>query len=422
MNEASDPAANQDGLASALADGTPRRGLARGLPRNVVVLSWVSLFQDAASELLYPIFPLFITATLGAPASALGLIEGVAEGTASVGKALSGRLADRARRRPIIATGYGISSVAKPLIGLAAAWPFAMAGRFADRVGKGVRTSPRDALLADDTPLALRGRAFGFHRAADTMGAVIGPLLGLALYEAFDHNLRPLFFVAAVPAAISVALIALVRERPRPARTATARTGQPRVRAQPLPRRYWRVVIFLAVFGLANFSDALLILRAKDLGLSFASIIFVYALYNLVYAGLSLPAGIVSDRLPRRVVYATGLVVLAVAYLGLGLVHSPGWVWVLLPVYGAYTALTDGVGKAWVSDLLPAGTMGTGLGLFQGITGGCALLASIWAGLAWNGNGRLPLQVSGVIVAVLALLLLTAGRRLDTHRAAGGEA
>ena len=422
MNEASDPAANQDGLARALADGTPRRGLARGLPRNVVVLSWVSLFQDAASELLYPIFPLFITSTLGAPASALGLIEGVAEGTASVGKALSGRLADRSRRRPIIAIGYAISSVAKPLIGLAAAWPFAMAGRFADRVGKGVRTSPRDALLADETPLALRGRAFGFHRAADTLGAVIGPLLGLALYEAFDHNLRPLFFVAAVPAAISVALIALVRERPRPARTATARTGQPRVQAQPLPRRYWRVVIFLAVFGLANFSDALLILRAKDLGLSFASIIFVYALYNLVYAGLSLPAGIVSDRLPRRVVYATGLVVFAVAYLGLGLVHSPGWVWVLLPVYGAYTALTDGVGKAWVSDLLPAGTMGTGLGLFQGITGGCALLASIWAGLAWNGNGRLPLQVSGVIVAILALLLLTAGRRLDTHHAAGGEA
>jgi len=426
MNEASDPALNQDGPASAPADGTPRRGLARELPRNVIVLSWVSLFQDAASELLYPIFPLFIAGTLGAPASALGLIEGVAEGTASVGKALSGRLADRRRRRPIIAIGYAISSVAKPLIGLAASWPFAMAGRFADRVGKGVRTSPRDALLADETPIALRGRAFGFHRAADTMGAVIGPLLGLALYEAFDHNLRPLFFVAAVPAAISVALIALVRERPLPAPAVGARatepTGRPQVQRHQLSGRYWRVVIVLAVFGLANFSDALLILRAKDLGLSFASIIFVYALYNLVYAGLSLPAGIVSDRLPRRVVYATGLAVFAVAYLGLGLVHSPGWVWVLLPVYGAYTALTDGVGKAWVSDLLPAGTMGAGLGLFQGITGGCALVASIWAGLAWNGNGRLPLQVSGVIVAVLALLLLTAGRGLDNHDATDGEA
>ena len=177
--------------------GKPGRRLTRGLPRNVVVLSWVSFFQDAASELIYPVLPLFITGTLGAPPSVLGLIEGVAEGTASVGKALSGRLADRSRRRPLIALGYGISSAAKPLIGLAAAWPLAMVGRFVDRVGKGLRTSPRDALLAADTPPEIRGRAFGFHRAADTAGAVVGPLLGLALYEALDHRLRPLFFVAA---------------------------------------------------------------------------------------------------------------------------------------------------------------------------------------------------------------------------------
>ncbi len=421
MSEATEP--TPDGLAPATAptagDDRPRRGLARGLPRNVVVLSWVSFFQDAASELLYPIFPLFITVTLGAPASALGLIEGVAEGTASVGKALSGRLADRFRRRPLIALGYGISSAAKPLIGLAGVWPVALGGRFVDRVGKGLRTSPRDALLAADTPPEIRGRAFGFHRAADTAGAVVGPLLGLALYEAFNHHLRPLFFVAALPAAISVVLIAFVREHPpaatlpTPSRPAAAAAVSPAA----LPRAYWRLVIALAVFGLANFSDALLILRAKELGLSFVSIIVVYALYNASYAALSLPAGIVSDRLPRRVVYGTGLVIFAVAYLGLGLVHSPGWVWVLLPVYGAYTALTDGVGKAWVADLLPARAMGTGLGLFQGITGGCALVASIWAGLAWNGNGRLPLQVSGAIVAALALLLLVAGRQLDVGEA-----
>jgi len=415
VSESTEP--TPDGLASATAptagDEGPRRGLARGLPRNVLVLSWVSFFQDAASELLYPIFPLFITVTLGAPASALGLIEGVAEGTASVGKALSGRLADRFRRRPLIALGYGISSAAKPLIGLAGVWPVALGGRFVDRVGKGLRTSPRDALLAADTPPEIRGRAFGFHRAADTAGAVVGPLLGLALYEAFNHHLRPLFFLAALPAAISVVLIAFVREHP-PAATLPTPS---RPAAAALPRAYWRLVITLAIFGLANFSDALLILRAKELGLSFVSIIVVYALYNASYAALSLPAGIVSDRLPRRVVYGTGLVIFAVAYLGLGLVHSPSWVWVLLPVYGAYTALTDGVGKAWVADLLPARAMGTGLGLFQGITGGCALVASIWAGLAWNGNGRLPLQVSGAIVAALALLLLVAGRQLDVGEA-----
>ncbi len=413
MSEARHPA--PDGLADAAqaAAASPgrRRGLARGLPHNVVVLSWVSFFQDAASELLYPIFPLFITVTLGAPAAALGLIEGVAEGTASVGKALSGRLADRRRRRPLIAIGYGTSTVAKPLIGLAMAWPFALFGRFIDRVGKGIRTSPRDALLAADTPPEIRGRAFGFHRAADTAGAVVGPLLGLALYELVDHELRPLFFIAAVPAAISVLLIAFVHEKPAqpaaPAHHAVA------VSAGTLPRRYWQLVITLGLFGLMNFSDALLILRAKELGMSFSAIILVYALYNATYAALSLPAGIVSDRLPRRLVYGTGLLIFAIAYLGLGLVHSPGWVWALLPVYGAYTALTDGVGKAWVADLLPARTMGSGLGYFQGITGGCALIASIWAGLAWSGDGRLPLQLSGAVVGVLAVVLLLGGRRFD---------
>ena len=388
-----------------------------GLPRNVVVLSWVSFFQDAASELLYPIFPLFITVTLGAPASALGLIEGVAEGTASIGKALSGRLADRFRRRPLIALGYGISSAAKPLIGLAGVWPVALAGRFVDRVGKGLRTSPRDALLAADTPPGMRGRAFGFHRAADTAGAVVGPLLGLALYELLDHHLRPLFFAAAVPAAISVALIARVREHspeaPVPVAPPAAATPVAGLPARALPRQFWRAVAALAVFGLANFSDALLILRARELGLGFAAVIVAYTLYNLTYALLSLPAGVVADRIPPRLVYGSGLLVFAAAYLGLGLARSSGLVWVLLPLYGAYTALTDGVGKAWIAGLLPADQMGTGLGVFQGVTGGCALVASVWAGLAWGGTGRLPLIVSGAVVAVLACGLIAAGRSLD---------
>jgi len=381
-----------------------------GLPRNVVTLSWVSFFQDAASELLYPVFPLFVTVTLGAPVAAVGLIEGVAEATASVGKAVSGRLADRHRRKPLIALGYGVSTVAKPLMGLALAWPFALFARFIDRVGKGIRTSPRDALLVADTPAAIRGRAFGFHRAADTAGAIVGPLLGLALYEAFDHRLRPLFFVAAVPAAISVAFVGRVREHaPTPDERRRAREAQPPVRA--LPRRYWRVVIVLAIFGLANFSDALLILRARELGLGFVAIVLVYTLYNTSYAVLSTPAGIVSDRVPRRVVYAVGLLIFAVAYVGLGLAQSSTWVWLLLPLYGAYTALTDGIGKAWVSDLLPRELTGTGLGLFQGLIGGCALIASVWAGLAWGGDGRLPLVVSGTVVGALAVGLLVVGAR-----------
>jgi MFS family permease len=385
----------------------------RRLPRNVRVLSLVSLLQDAASELVYPVVPLFVTSVLGAPPSVLGLIEGVAEATASAGKAVRGRLADRFRRRPMIALGYGISSAAKPLIGAATGWPLVLAARFADRVGKGVRSSPRDALLAAEVDASERGRAFGFHRAADSAGAVIGPLLGLGLYELLDHRLRPLFFVAAVPAVASVAAIWWVRERPVPAPAPV----QPDLPAEPpgrLPRGYWRVVGFLALFGLANFTDALVILRANELGLGFVSIVLVYALYNFAYAALSYPAGVISDRVPRRYVFAVGMAVFAVAYAGLGLADSAGWVWVLLPLYGAYTALTDGVGKAWVADLLPSGLLGTGLGYFQAITGGCALLAGVWAGLAWGRDGQLPMLVSGCVAAVLAAALAFGGRGLGS--------
>jgi MFS family permease len=382
------------------------------VPRNVRVLSAVSFFQDAASELLYPVLPLFLTGTLGAPPSVVGLIEGVAEGTASAMKAVSGRLADVRARRPLVALGYGISSLAKPVIGLAGGWGVVLGARFVDRLGKGLRTSPRDALIADDTPPGLRGRAFGLHRAADTAGAVVGPLLGLALYEALDHRLRPLFFVAAAPALVSVGLIALVRERPGPGlepRSLVAAAEPPRA----LPARYRRVVAFLALFGLANFSDAFVILRARELGLGFAAIVLAYTLYNVSYAALSYPAGRLSDRVPRRLVFAAGLAAFAVAYLGLGLAGSGGWVWALLPVYGIYTALTDGVGKAWVTDLLPPGRAGSGLGYYQAVAGAAALVAGVWAGLAWGSDGRLPLLVSGAIVAALAAALAIGGARLE---------
>jgi MFS family permease len=358
--------------------------------------------------MLYPVLPLFLTGPLGAPVVVVGVIEGIAEGTASVMKAVSGRLADRRERRPMIAGGYGLSSVSKLLIGFAFSWPLVLVARVVDRLGKGIRTSPRDALIAAETDDTNRGAAFGFHRAADTAGAVVGPLIGLGLYELLDHRIRPLFFVAFVPAAISVALIAWVHEHPR----AMAAHHELRDGAA-LPRRYWRVVVFLALFGLVNFSDALLILRADALGLGFVGIIGAYVLYNLSYAILSYPAGRLSDRVPRRLVFAIGMAVFAGTYTGLGLATTSAWVWVLLPCYGGFTAFTDGVGKAWVADLLPASSVGTGLGLFHGVIGGAALLAGIWAGVAWNGSGRAPLLVSGIIAAVLAVALVAAGRRFD---------
>ncbi len=384
------------------------------LPRNVIALSWVSFFQDAASEMLYPVLPLFLTGVLGAPVAVVSVIEGAGEAMASVMKIVSGRLADIRKRRPLVALGYGMSSLSKPLIGLAQVWPLVLVARMIDRTGKGIRTSPRDALIADDTPAHLRGRAFGFHRAADTAGAVCGPLIGLGVYELLGghtSDIRPLFFVALIPAVISVALVMFVRE----AKTDAVDTTQARpvvVRGE-YPRRFWRVLAFLAVFGVANFSDALLILRAKALGLGFVAIIGAYVLYNLTYAGLSYPAGRLSDRVPRRYVFAAGLAVFAVVYLGLGLVTTSAWVWPLLAVYGAFTALTDGVGKAWITDLLPTSRHGSGLGLYQGVIGGGSLIAGIWAGLAWHGNGRIPLVISGAIVAVLTIALLAGGKRLE---------
>ena len=402
-------------LAMARAERATRTGnRVERLPRNVIVLSWVSFFQDAASEMLYPVMPLFLTTVLGAPVAVVGLVEGLGEAVASVMKVVSGRLADTRSRRPLVALGYGMSSLSKPLIGLAQVWPFVLVARVIDRTGKGIRTSPRDALIADDTPAHLRGRAFGFHRAADTAGAVCGPLIGLGAYELLGgttSDIRPLFYVAVVPAIISVALVAFVRE------ANTTRGARPEVRAVPLPeeypRHYWRVLAFLTLFGVVNFSDAFLILRAKALGLGFVAIILAYVLYNVTYAGLSYPAGRLSDRVPRRIIFATGLAVFATSYLGLGLVTTSGWVWPLLAVYGAFTALTDGVGKAWITDLLPAERHGSGLGLYQGVIGAGSLVAGIWAGLAWHGNGRLPLLVSGTVVAGLAIVLLIGGKRLE---------
>ena len=378
------------------------------LPRNIIILSWVSLMQDAASEMLYPILPIFVTVTLGASPAILGVIEGIAEGTASILKAVSGKLSDRRRKRPFITVGYSLSAVAKPMIGLALGWPLVLFARFTDRAGKGIRTSPRDALIASETTDETRGAAFGFHRAMDSAGAVLGPLLGLGLYQLLNHRLRPLFFAAFIPAALSVMLIGFVKEKPI-VKIPHEQDSPP----GPLPKRYWRAVAFVSLFSLINFSDTFILLRAKQLGLGNVALILAYVLYNIAYSLLSYPAGKLSDRIPRRYVFAAGLVIFGVCYGGMGLAKTATAVWVLLPLYGAYTALTDGVGKAWISSLLPKHVMGSGLGYFHAITGISVLLASFWAGFAWGENGRTPLLVSGAIAIVLGAVLYFGGRSLE---------
>ncbi|MFE0464261.1 MFS transporter [Kitasatospora sp. NPDC058965] len=376
------------------------------LTRNVKVLSGVSFLQDAASELLYPILPIFLTTVLGAPAAVVGAIEGLAEGAASVTKLAAGRLADRFDRRPLIATGYGLAACGKLLVALATAWPLVLVARVVDRLGKGVRGAPRDALLVDGVPAGQRGRVFGLHRAADTAGAVVGPLVGLALYEAFDHRLRPLLWIAVIPAVLSVLLVRAVAD---PRRRSAAAPGAGRRASVPyrtLPARYWRVTGVLTLFALVNFPDALLLLRAHQIGLATPAVIGAYALYNLTYAAASYPAGSLSDRLPHRAVYAVGLLFFAAGYLGLAFAQRTWQVFAVLALYGGFNACTDGVGKAWISALSPDRAQGTAQGLYQGLTGAGVLVAGLWAGLAWGGDGRLPLLVSGTVGGLLAAAVL----------------
>lgn len=388
-----------------MADGGKRRGR---LSRNVYVVSVVSFFQDAASEMLYPVLPFFVTSVLGAPPAVLGLIEGLADGAAAAMKAASGRLADLRHRRPLVASGYGISAGGKVLLALAGAWPMVLLARFTDRVGKGLRGPPRDAIIADDTSSGDRGRAFGFHRAADTAGAVVGPLVGLGVYHLVGERFRPLLWIAVVPAFVSVAFVFLIRERPHP----RLRREQHGWSLAGLPRRFWRVIAVIGVFSAVNFPDTLILLRATEVGLGFSGVVVLYVLYNLSYALLSYPAGVVSDRRSRSGVFAVGLCLFALTYLGLGLELSAGWLWVLLPLYGGYTALTDGVSRAWIADLVPASQRGTGLGIQAAVSGAGLLVAGVWAGLAWGRAGRVPFLISGVTAVVLAATILVSGSRL----------
>lgn len=400
-----------------MAAPTPTRSW---LSRNLLVLSGVSLLQDAASELLYPILPIFLTVTLGAPASVVGLVEGVAEGASSITKLLAGRLSDRFRRRPLIGVGYGMAAVGKLLIALAYAWPLVLVGRCVDRLGKGVRGAPRDALLVVGVPVEARGRAFGLHRTADTAGAVIGPLLGLAAYELMGHRIRSLLWLAVIPAVLSVLLVALVREAPTapapaaPAAPTAAETAR-------LPAAYWRVVTVLTLFALVNFPDVLLLLRLKEIGFSVVGVILAYVGYNAVYALLSYPLGALSDRWSRPRVFGTGLLFFALGYLGLGLTRDHRTAWLLLAAYGAFTAATDGVGKAWISSLVPASAQGSAQGVFQGLAGGGILVAGLWAGLAWGGDGRLPLLISGGVGGAIGLWLLLGGSSQQPHSRRPGE-
>jgi MFS family permease len=379
----------------------------RRLPENVRLLSWVSLANDSASELAYPIVPLFVTITLAAPVYLVGVIEGIAEATALVIRLFSGWLSDKqgGRRKPWIWTGYGLATGARAIVASAPAWGWVLVGRVVDRIGKGARSAPRDALIRDSTPQPLMGAAFGYHRGMDTVGAVIGPLVAAVLLE-FNVSLRGILWFAVIPGALTLLLLRKLREAPAESPHAAKAPELTAERVSALPASFWTVLTIWVVFSLGNSSDVFLLLRAHNLGLAAVLVVLSYAVYNVVSATLSWPFGHLSDRIPRAWVIALGTVSFGLVYLGLAVASQAWVVWPLFAFYGVFVAATEGVGRAWVADHVHSGSVGTAYGIFYAATGGAALVASLAAGMLWTFVSPAAPFVLGACSAAAATVLL----------------
>jgi MFS family permease len=382
-------------------------GSADRLPHNVWVLSWVAFFNDMATEMSYWLLPQFLVGVLGAGPMAFGLIEGAAETVSSFGRLLSGWLSDRLRRRkPLVAAGYTVANAVKPWLAVATSWGQVFCVRFVDRAAKGFRGAPRDALIADSVSQAQRGAAFGLRQAMDTAGAVFGPLSALALLPSFSGDVRKIFWLATIPGAVCILLVWFGVSEVRPGEHVGA------VREPPLHHVNWSpsvVVILVAVglFSLGNSSDLFLILRAQNLGVRAALAPGLGLLFNLVYTSLSWPAGKLSDRIPRRTLVVFGYFTYAAVYLGFSLVRGPQWVWFLFAAYGTYYAMTEGVLRAWIADLVPSSSRGSVFGVFNWLVGVAALPASLMAGWLWRHySPAAPFFVSALLSLEAALLLL----------------
>jgi MFS family permease len=379
------------------------------LPSTVRRLGLVSLLTDASSEMIYPLLPSFLTGVLGAGPAFVGLVEGLAESLASLAKVVSGRVSDRMRRRkPLIVAGYTLSSIARPLVAAAAAPWHVLTVRIVDRIGKGVRGAPRDALLAQVTPPEDLGRAFGFQRAMDHAGAVVGPLVASALL--FLHlDLRTVFALAAVPALVCVLVLVFgVREAPRGAPLASPDAAAPEDSPRPETTApgLRRLLAVLGLFTLGNSSDAFLLLRAQDAGVTLPLIPILWTAHHVVKSAASTAGGALSDRVGRRATIAAGWLLYAVAYAGLGLAASAGAVWLLFGVYGLHHALTEGPERALVAEMAAGDARGRAFGLYYAITGVLLLPASLITGALWQRVSPAAALLTGAALALLAAIAL----------------
>ena len=385
---------------------TPR--ILRGLGANVVTLGAVSLLTDVASEMIYPLLPLFLTTVLMAGPAALGAIEGVAESTAALVKLFAGLHSDRARRRkPLIVFGYGLAALARPLVAIASTPGYVLLIRFADRVGKGLRGAPRDALIAESTPPADRGRAFGLQRSMDHTGALLGPLLATLLLAGGHLSLRALFALAAIPGLAGALLVVWKVRESASVPAADAVPAPPARTLDAIPRGpLRRYLVILVLFTLGNSSDAFLLLRAGDLGVRAAHLPLLWAWFHVVKAGSTLPLGALSDRMDRRRLIIAGWAVYALVYLGFAHASAAWHAWALFAAYGLYYGLTEGVEKALLADLAPAHARAGAFGWHAFALGVGALPASVIFGALWQGAGPLWAFGLGAALAGVSALLL----------------
>ncbi len=387
----------------------------KAIPKGIWALGFVSLFMDTSSELIHSLMPVFLVTTLGASALSVGLIEGIAEATASITKVFSGTLSDYLGKRKLLAViGYGLAAVSKPLFPLAGTVGWVFTARFVDRVGKGIRGAPRDALIGDIAPAHLRGACYGLRQSLDTVGAVAGPLLAILFMGLLANDIRAVFWIAVIPAFVAVAILVFgVREpkKVRPEGEVRARSPIHLSELRGIGTRYWWLVLIAAVLSVARFSEAFLVLRAENVGLTLALVPLVLVAMSVAYAGSAYPAGVLSDRMDRRAVLVVGLLLLIAADLVLALATGIGLVLIGAALWGLHMGLTQGLLSAMVADASPARIRGTAFGVFHMVSGLALLAASLIAGLLWDLYGPPVTFFAGMAFTGIALVGLMVVRR-----------
>jgi MFS family permease len=380
------------------------------LPQGVWALGLVSLFMDVSSEMIHALLPVFVVGTLGAGAIWLGVIEGVAEATASIVKIFSGAWSDRwGKRKSLALLGYGLAALTKPLFPLAGSAVTVFAARWIDRVGKGIRGSPRDALIADYTTPDQRGEAYGLRQSLDTVGAFVGPLLAIGLLLVLANNVRAVFWIAVIPAFISVAILWFAVKEPTHLQPSQKRVID--LRPRDLPKTFWTVALVATFFTLARFSEAFLILRGADVGLSIAWTPLVLVVMNVAYMCSAYPAGVLADRLPRHRLLMVGAGVLVISNLILAGAKTPVLTLVGTALWGLHMGLTEGIFTAMIADAAPTHLRGTAFGVFNFMRGVLLLFASVIAGLLWDRVGPEAPFVAAAVLATFSMLLLTVTAR-----------